>query len=185
MAKRGRPKKVRKYSSKGFKIVTLNCYKCGKPMKVADDVEKVLCGNCVLKRQIELFGIPAGSTPTVVKKSKSGKTIYSTTPKPQGWHFMKKFVDVDGSVYCKGKLVEKDSKETPTIKTEKFKLKPNKKAQQKTCSEQIQSGFELKKLKTLQIKLVKKVKKLNGGWGSKKLENDIRRINKKIKKLDK
>ena len=94
------------YKVKG--ILYMCCYKCGREVKgVGEDAVKVTCSHCVLR----IVGFP-----------EEPKSTYKPTGRPPGWHWMKEFVDKDGTVYYLGK-------EQPKLKGTKkpTKVKPVKK----------------------------------------------------------
>ena len=68
----------------------MECQKCGRIVEnVGELTTKVTCSYCVLR----VVGFP---------EEPKG---YVPTGRPMGWHFMKEFVDKDGSVFHKGKEV--------------------------------------------------------------------------------
>ena len=68
---------------------TLPCKKCGRLVEnVGEEAVKVTCSFCVLS----LVGMP-----------EEPKSAYKPTGRPAGWHWMKEFVDKDGTVYHLGK----------------------------------------------------------------------------------
>lgn len=162
----------RGYKNKNQKV--LYCIGCGKPIVVDANVKKVLCANCVQIQQIKKYGIPN------VKK-------YFKSDKPRGWHFMKKFVDKNGDLYEKGKLIKEKTKLVPTIKTETFKKKQKNKLAKKKRKEQKKkenkyNGTALKLAKEI-AKIKRELKKLNGGRGSKGKEKKYQSLMKKYKKI--
>ena len=75
------------YKVKG--ILHMCCHKCGREVKgVSEDAVKVTCSHCVLR----IVGFP-----------EEPKSAYKPTGRPAGWHWMKEFVDKDGTVYHLGK----------------------------------------------------------------------------------
>ena len=70
-------------------ILHMCCHKCGREVKgIGEDTVKVTCSTCVLGA----VGFPEES-----------KSTYKPTGRPAGWHWMKEFVDKDGTVYHLGK----------------------------------------------------------------------------------
>ena len=93
------------------------CHKCGREVKgVSEDAVKVTCSHCVLR----IVGFP-----------EEPKSAYKPTGRPAGWHWMKEFVDKDGTVYHLGK-------EQPKLKGTKkpTKVKPVTKKRKKRRSKQ-------------------------------------------------
>ncbi len=91
---------------------SLPCKTCGRIVEnVGDEAFKVTCSMCVLGT----VGFPEES-----------KSAYKPTGRPAGWHWMKEFVDKDGTVYHLGK-------EQPKLKGTKkpTKVKPVKTARKK------------------------------------------------------
>ena len=96
---------------------TLPCRKCGRLVNnVGDEAVKVTCSMCVLGA----VGFPEES-----------KSAYKPTGRPAGWHWMKEFVDKDGTVYHLGK-------EQPKLKGTKkpTKVSPPKKKKTKRRTKQ-------------------------------------------------
>ena len=86
-------------------ILHMCCHKCGREVRgVGEDTVKVTCSMCVLAT----CGFP-----------EEPKSTYKPTGRPAGWHWMKEFVDKDGTVYHLGK-------EQPKLKGTKkpTKVKP-------------------------------------------------------------
>ena len=96
----------------GYK--TLPCRKCGRLVEtVGEEAVKVTCSWCVLS----LVGFP-----------EEPKSAYKPTGRPAGWHWMKEFVDKDGTVFHLGK---EQPKLKGTKKPTKVKL-PKKKTKRRT-----------------------------------------------------
>ena len=78
----------------------LDCHKCGRWVEVDTEAKKVTCAYCVQ--------LAVGFPDDIEKPKSSGR--------PAGWHFMKEFVDKDGTVFHKG-VEQPDLKGTlePTI----------------------------------------------------------------------
>ena len=117
----------------------MTCHKCNRIVEnIGENVVKVTCSVCVLS----LVGMPA-----------EPKSAYKPTGRPAGWHWMKEFVDKDGTVYHLGK-------EQPKLKGTKkpTKVKPvAKKRKKRRTKEQILLDREKEKRAELR-KAVKKQK---------------------------
>ena len=88
------------------------CTKCGREVRgVGEETTSVICSHCI-NRMIPLEE-PKG---------------YKPTGRPAGWHWMKEFVDKDGTVYHLGK---EQPKLKGTKKPTKVKL-PKKKTKRRT-----------------------------------------------------
>ena len=87
------------------------------------------------------------------------KPAYQPTGGPAGWHWMKEFVDKDGTVYHKG-VEQPDLKGTlpPT------KIKPKKKAKRRT-KEEILLAREAEKKAALKKEFQKQKDLLSHKWG--------------------
>jgi|TARA_R110001592_G_scaffold5372_1_gene29593 hypothetical protein len=94
------------------------CQKCGRLVEnVGEEATKVTCSFCVLS----LVGMP-----------EEPKSAYKPTGRPAGWHWMKEFVDKDGTVYHMGKEQKKlkgTLKPTKIVPTKKKKTKRRSKEQ--------------------------------------------------------
>ena len=91
---------------------TLPCNKCGRLVEnVGEDAVKVTCSMCVLGA----VGFP-----------EEPKSAYKPTGRPAGWHWMKEFVDKDGTVYHLGKEQPKLKGTLPPTKVKPSKKKPTK-----------------------------------------------------------
>ena len=96
---------------------SLSCSKCGRWVdNVGETATKVTCSYCTLLA----VGLPEEDT----KKS------YTPTGRPAGWHWMKEFVDKDGTVYHKGKEQPKLKGTLPPTK-----VKPKKKTKRRSQEE--------------------------------------------------
>ena len=97
---------------------TLPCRKCGRLVEnVGEEAVKVTCSSCVFG----LVGFP-----------EEPKSAYKPTGRPAGWHWMKEFVDKDGTVYHMGKEQKKlkgTLKPTKIVPTKKKKTKRRSKEQ--------------------------------------------------------
>jgi hypothetical protein len=106
---------------------TLPCRKCGRLVEnVGEEASKVTCSMCVLGA----VGFPEES-----------KSAYKPTGRPAGWHWMKEFVDKDGTVFHLGK-------EQPKLKGTK---KPTK-VVKKTTKRRTKAEIEASKINKYQIK---------------------------------
>ena len=106
---------------------TLPCRKCGRLVETAgEEAVKITCSMCVLGA----VGFPEES-----------KSAYKPTGRPAGWHWMKEFVDKDGTVFHLGK-------EQPKLKGTK---KPTKVAK-KAIKRRTKSEIEASKIKKYQMK---------------------------------
>tara|TARA_B100000287_G_scaffold219367_1_gene206903 strand:- start:117 stop:527 length:411 start_codon:yes stop_codon:yes gene_type:complete len=98
--------------------VTIPCQKCGRLVEnCGEHAVKATCSYCVLA----IVGMP-----------EEKKNTYVPTGRPAGWHWMKEFVDKDGTVYHNGKEVPKLKGTLPPTK-----VKPKKKATKRRTKEQI------------------------------------------------
>ena len=95
---------------------TMECSKCGRIVeKVGYDAKSVVCSYCVFSK----VGFPEETKPA-----------YKPTGRPAGWHWMKEFVDKDGSVFYRGKKQPKLKGTLPPTKiTPKKKVKRRSKNQ--------------------------------------------------------
>ena len=101
------------YKVKG--ILHMCCRKCGREVKgVSEDAVKVTCSHCVLR----IVGFP-----------EEPKSAYKPTGRPAGWHWMKEFVDKDGTVYHLGK---EQPKLKGTLKPTKIVSKKKKPVKRRT-----------------------------------------------------
>jgi hypothetical protein len=96
----------------------LECHKCGRWVEnISEEAVKVTCSYCVL---------------TAVGYIDSTVNEYKPTGRPVGWHWMKEFVDKDGTVFHKGK-------EQPELKgtLKPTKVKPPKEKIKRRTKEQM------------------------------------------------
>ena len=96
-------------------IIYMCCTKCGREVRgVGEETTSVTCSDCVC-RMIPLEE-PKG---------------YKPTGRPAGWHWMKEFVDKDGTVYHLGKEQPKlkGTKKPTKVKLSKKKTKRRTKEQ--------------------------------------------------------
>jgi hypothetical protein len=97
-------------------VRTLKCSKCTRTVEnVGDLAVKVTCSYCTMM----MTGLPEET-----------KSVYKSTGRPVGWHWMSEFVDKDGNVYHKGK---EQPKLFGTLKPTKVVVK--KKAKRRTQDE--------------------------------------------------
>ena len=92
-------------------------------VSVSENIVAVTCSTCVQRICISQMSLEE-MIPSLRKKVSSGR--------PAGWHFMKEFVDKDGSVFHKGK-------EQPELKgtLKPTKVKPPKKRKKLTHDEKL------------------------------------------------
>ena len=92
-------------------------------VSVSENIVAVTCSTCVQRICISQMSLEE-MIPSLRKKVSSGR--------PAGWHFMKEFVDKDGSVFHKGK-------EQPKLKgtLKPTKVKPRKKKKKLTADEKL------------------------------------------------
>ena len=96
-------------------VRAMECQKCGRVVEnVGELAVKVRCSYCTL----QLVGFPEEST-----------TTYKSTGRPVGWHWMKEFVDKDGSVFHKGKEIPKLKGTLSPTKVKRRKIKRRTKEQ--------------------------------------------------------
>ena len=89
----------------------LECKKCGRWVdNVGENAKTVICSYCVLG----MVGMP------------EDKPRYVPTGRPPGWHFMKEFVDKDGTVFHQGKEVPKLKGTLPPTKVKPLKKRKTK-----------------------------------------------------------
>ena len=104
-------------------------------VSVSENIVAVTCSTCVQRICISQMSLEE-MIPSLRKKVSSGR--------PAGWHFMKEFVDKDGSVFHKGK-------EQPKLKgtLSPTKVKPPKKRKKLSADEKLfkQAAKYKKKLK--------------------------------------
>ena len=115
----------------------LPCKLCSRIVENCDsDAVRVTCSRCVVARCLKRMPLEE-MMPSLKKKDPTGR--------PAGWHFMNEFVDVDGSVFHKGK-------EQPELKgtLPLTKIKPRKKKKKLTADEKLfQRVADWKKRKQL------------------------------------
>jgi hypothetical protein len=101
------------------------CKVCGRYESVGDEATAVKCSNCVTR------SIP-------LDKPKG----YVPTGRPAGWHWMKEFVDKDGTVYHLGK---EQPKLKGTLKPTTVTVKPKKKTKRRSKQEILVARHKEKK----------------------------------------
>ena len=101
------------------------CKVCGRYEQVGDEATAVKCSNCVTR------SIP-------LDKPKG----YVPTGRPAGWHWMKEFVDKDGTVYHLGK---EQPKLKGTLKPTTVTVKPKKKTKRRSKQEILVARHKEKK----------------------------------------
>ena len=139
----------------GIKYMECKC--CGQMTAVSPDTTAVTCDVCVR----ELFEKDFPFKPNLG---------YVPTGRPRGWAFMKEYVDKDGNVYHRG--IEQP-KLKGTLKPTVIKNKPPKKRLSKKEKERIR------------IDALAKIHKLKKDLGKAKFKKDIKKINSDIRKLNK
>ena len=171
MKKKIRTKKKQRKDNKhidDIEYIYLYCEDCGREIKVDNTTKSVLCGICTLKEQIKTFGMPIHKPVRTLRRYNKGK--------PVGWHWMREFVDKDGTVYHKGnEMPELKGKRPITIvkKKQKKKLTKNKKKEL----------FDIEAAKVREIdKKMKKILKAGKKRGLKGLEKEKIKIKKKMKR---
>jgi hypothetical protein len=164
-----RRKKVNKnIPKKGYKYTTMSC-KCGKVVEVADNTASVICGRCAIDNDIKKFGLPAGAKPREVKSNEEAS--------PRGWHFMKVYVDKKGNVFHRG-IEQPELKDT--MKATKIVKKEKKK---KLNARQKSEAFAKVSAEINELRReIDKVIKLKKTRGLKKLETQVRKKRKELKK---
>ena len=132
-----RKKKIEYHSYTEGTVRYMSCMVCGSYERVGDSTTGLKCSRCVLI----LVGFP-----------EEAKSTYKPTGRPPGWHFMKEFVDKDGTVFHQGKEVPKLKGTLPPTK-----VKPPKKKIKRRTKEQMLVARHKEKKAALK-KAVKKQK---------------------------
>ena len=130
-------KKIEYHSYYEGNVRHMACMTCGRYEVVGDSTTSLKCSRCVLI----LVGFP-----------EEAKSTYKPTGRPPGWHFMKEFVDKDGTVFHQGKEVPKLKGTLPPTK-----VKPPKKKIKRRTKEQMLVARHKEKKAALK-KAVKKQK---------------------------
>ena len=117
--------KLTYYSYMEGHIRYMICKVCGRYESVGDEATAVKCSNCVTR------SIP-------LDKPKG----YVPTGRPAGWHWMKEFVDKDGTVYHLGK---EQPKLKGTLKPTTVTVKPKKKTKRRSKQEILVARHKEKK----------------------------------------
>lgn len=137
-------------------LVEIECRDCGAPSMKSKDVVSYVCWQCVHEA--------CGDQELPKQKTATGF--------PRGWAFMKEFVHKDGSVYHKGveqpKL--KGTKKPTTIKVAAPKPKKSK----------VQKAREKQELLVKYTELKKQIKKEKRVTYRRKLESQLRKIEKQL-----
>tara|TARA_B110001454_G_scaffold163524_1_gene153081 strand:+ start:1029 stop:1457 length:429 start_codon:yes stop_codon:yes gene_type:complete len=102
----------------------MSCMICGRYEKVGDEALSIKCSRCIVR--LVPLEEPKG---------------YKPTGRPAGWHWMKEFVDTDGTVFHLGKEMKKLK---GTLKPTKVKP-PKKKIKRRSKDEILVARHELKK----------------------------------------
>ena len=109
-------------------ILHMCCHKCGREVSnIGSEAVRVTCSMCVLAT----CGFP-----------EEPKSTYKPTGRPAGWHWMKEFVDKDGTVYHLGK---EQPKLKGTLKPTKVTVKPKKKTKRRSKQEILVARHKEKK----------------------------------------
>ena len=124
---------------------SLPCKKCGRIVdNVGEEAVKVTCSMCTLGA----VGFP-----------EEPKSAYKPTGRPAGWHWMKEFVDKDGTVYHKGV-------EQPHLKlTRPVTLSKEKKKILRRTQEEILLAREKEKKEAIKKEFQKQKDLLSHRWG--------------------
>ncbi len=131
-----RKKKVEYHSYYEGNVRYMSCMNCGRYEKVGESTTGLKCSRCVN------FSVP-------LEQPKG----YKPTGRPAGWHWMKEFVDKDGTVYHLGK---EQPKLKGTLKPTKVKPPKKRKVKRRTRDEVLVAHY--KKKKSALKKAVKKQK---------------------------
>ena len=89
-----RKKKIEYHSYTEGSVRYMSCMTCGHYEVVGEEATGVKCSRCVNMIMMNQFPL---------EETKS----YKPTGRPVGWHWMKEFVDKDGTVFHKGKEMKK------------------------------------------------------------------------------
>ena len=111
----------------------VTCSKCGKEVKgVGEEATSVICSQCV-NRMIPF---------------EENKSTYKPTGRPVGWHWMKEFVDVDGTVFRKGKEIKKlkGTLKPTKVRPPKKKKLVSKKSKRRTKEQMLVARHKEKKI---------------------------------------
>jgi len=126
----------------------MDCKITGEPVpNVSTDAVSVMGSRALMGRMFKKF-------------PDTSKPIYKPTGRPAGWHWMKEFVDKDGTVYHNGKEVPKLKGTLPPTK-----VKPKKKATKRRTKEQILLDRNKKKKEALKKARQKQKDFLNHQFG--------------------
>ena len=126
--------------------ITIPCQKCGRLVEnCGEHAVKATCSYCVLA----IVGMP-----------EEKKSTYVPTGRPAGWHWMKEFVDKDGTVYHNGKEQPKLKGTLPPTK-----VTPKKKPTKRRTKEQILLERKRKKKEALKKARQKQKDFLNHQFG--------------------
>ena len=108
----------------------MSCKVCGRYEQVGDEATSVKCSRCTFR-----------SVP--LEKPKG----YKPTGRPAGWHWMKEFVDKDGSVYHKGKEQPKlkGTKKPTKVSPPKKKKLVSKRSKRRTKEQMLVARHKEKK----------------------------------------
>ncbi len=120
-----RKKKVEYHSYYEGNVRYMSCMNCGRYEKVGESTTGLKCSRCVN------FSVP-------LEQPKG----YKPTGRPAGWHWMKEFVDKDGTVYHLGK---EQPKLKGTLKPTKVKPPKKRKVKRRTRDEVLVAHYKKKK----------------------------------------
>ena len=124
-----RKKKKEYHSYTEGSIRYMSCMLCGHYETVGETATGVKCSNCVMKIMMNQYPL---------EEPKS----YKPTGRPAGWHWMKEFVDKDGTVYHLGK---EQPKLKGTLKPTKVKPPKKRKVKRRTRDEVLVAHYKKKK----------------------------------------
>ena len=165
--------------SKRAVVICMDCSMCGSTVEnVSSDSVSVLCSSCVVNNDIKVFGLPSQ---VIAMQEKHNK---KKSAKPRGWAFMREFVDLNGDVYEKGKLIKELTDQKPTIESDEYitrmKIEKPKKLTKK------EKHIMFSKLSVEKSKKMKECMKLENNRASsskiKKCQSELRKIIKELKK---
>ena len=122
--------KLTYYSYMEGNIRYMSCKVCGRYEQVGDEATSVKCSRCTFR-----------SVPLEEPKG------YKPTGRPAGWHWMKEFVDKDGSVYHKGKEQPKlkGTKKPTKVSSPKKKKLVSKRSKRRTKEQMLVARHKEKK----------------------------------------
>jgi len=122
-------KKIESYSYTEGSVRYMVCSICGRYEAVGELATAVKCSRCV--NMIMMKNYPLET-----------KSVYVSTGRPLGWHWMKEFVDKDGNVFYKGK---EQSKLKGTLSPTKVKPPKKRKIKRRTKEQMLVARHKEKK----------------------------------------